>query len=226
VAPEPVAEVFARNLGSLTAGQQQTLQASTVAVIGCGGLGGFVVEELARLGIGELRICDPDRFDTTNINRQLYAGSATLGRSKAETAARRIREIHDHCTAHGYGDTFQQVGKELLTGAELACDCLDSPVDRLELGALCAEQQIPLVHGAVDRWYGQVAVLPPGSTLLHELYRGEQKLHAPPSVPVPVAALVASLQVNEICKLLLGMESQLMDTWMSIDLQRLTFDIF
>ena len=72
-----------RNLGALTVSQQQRLGRGRVAVIGCGGLGGYVIEELVRVGVGRLHLCDPDTFSPTNVNRQLLAVQATLGRGKA-----------------------------------------------------------------------------------------------------------------------------------------------
>ena len=69
-----------------TAGQLQLFR-SLVAVIGCGGLGGYVIEELARLGVGRIAAIDPDRFEEHNLNRQLLSSPATLGEAKVAAAA-------------------------------------------------------------------------------------------------------------------------------------------
>ena len=60
------------------------LQQKRVAIIGCGGLGGYVIEELARIGIGHLHRFDPDTFSASNCNRQLNALESTMGLYKAE----------------------------------------------------------------------------------------------------------------------------------------------
>jgi len=76
-------DTFARNQGALSDAEQRLLQEKRVAVIGCGGLGGYVVEELVRIGVGRLHLFDPDVFSPSNCNRQLNALQSTLGRNKA-----------------------------------------------------------------------------------------------------------------------------------------------
>ena len=66
----------------------------TVAVFGLGGVGGYVVEALARCGVGRLVLVDHDVISITNINRQLYALHSTVGKSKAQVAAQRVRDIN------------------------------------------------------------------------------------------------------------------------------------
>jgi len=80
----------------------ETLQKSRVIVFGIGGVGGFVVEALARAGIGSLDIVDNDTVSASNINRQIYALDSTVGAYKVDVAASRIRDINPECavTAH------------------------------------------------------------------------------------------------------------------------------
>lgn len=219
-------DFFIRNIGTITADQQQRLRSATVTVIGCGGLGGFVIEELVRLGIGTLRICDPDRFTASNINRQLYAGQETLGRFKAEVLAERARAIHDQTEVFAHTHRFQEITAQIFGNSAVVVDCLDTPAEKCELANQCTVNKIPLVHGAVFQWYGQVAVQLPPIRLLDDLYPPpDGKKALSPSVLSCTVGLVASLQVCEICKLLLDLPSSLHNSWMSIDLQRLSFDI-
>ncbi len=221
-----VPTLFARNIGSISIAQQVLLQQSTVTVMGCGGLGGFVSEELARLGIGSLRICDPDTFSTSNVNRQLYALAGTMERNKALVAAERIRSMHNQTEVFGVAARFQEKKDELFAGTDVVVDCLDNGDSRRELAELCNKQRLPLVHGAVQQWYGQVGVQLAGGNLIRELYQNHtENEHSPPSVLSCTVATVASLQVAETCKLLLGIDSPLHDNWMSIDLRRMTFDL-
>ena len=217
---------FSRNIGSITIGQQNLLQESTVTIIGCGGLGGFVTEELARLGVGSLRICDPDKFSTSNMNRQLFAIGATMGRYKAAVAAERIRSMHDQTDIQAVTTRFQEAPESLFTGTGVVVDCLDNSDSRRELAQLCNRKHIPLVHGAVQQWYGQVGVQLAGGTLIQDLYGTHaENEKSPPSVLSCTVAVVASFQAAETCKLLLGMDSPLHNSWLSIDLQRLTVDL-
>lgn len=78
----------------------EKLQAAHVAVFGVGGVGGYVVEALARTGIGEITIVDNDDVSLTNINRQIIATHDTIGRSKVEVMAERIASINPDCKTH------------------------------------------------------------------------------------------------------------------------------
>jgi len=219
---------YQRNRSTISTSQQLTLFRSRVAVIGCGGLGGYVLEELARLGIGTIVAVDPDVFEEHNLNRQLLATPATLGRPKVVAAAARIAEINPAVTvipyrlAYGPGN-----GHELLGGSDLVVDALDSIPTRLALADSCAELGIPLVHGAIGGWYGQVTTQFPGDDTLQQIYRHwasgkgvEQQLGNPAFTP----AVVASLQVAEVCKLLLGEGEPLRRRKLVINLMDMEFE--
>jgi molybdopterin/thiamine biosynthesis adenylyltransferase len=121
---------------------------------------------------------------------------------------------------------FQDEKEQLLANTEVVVDCLDNAGSRRELAELCNQQQIPLVHGAVQQWYGQVGVQLAGGTLIQDLYgRHTEDEKTVLSVLSSTVAVIASIQVAETCKLLLGMESPLHNNWINIDLQRVTFDI-
>ena len=96
---------YLRN-GILEDEEQEILKSKKVAVIGCGGLGGYVVEMLARLGVGHLVLCDGDRFDETNLNRQLLAKEDNLGISKVLEAAKRVLEINSHVRMTVHDEKF------------------------------------------------------------------------------------------------------------------------
>lgn len=215
------ADSFARNLGALTNRQQQELQRKRVAVIGCGGLGGYVIEELVRVGIGHLNLFDPDIFSPSNCNRQLNALSSTLGHNKAEVAAARCRAIHPWCTVQAFTTDFREVSAEEGGTVDVAVDCLDEVTARRDLAALCKHRQMPLVHGAVNGWYGQVGVQLPGDDLIDRLYprRDGAAATQPPPVLCFTVAVVASLQAAEVVKIALGLPSPLQGSWMHVDLK-------
>ena len=199
---------YQRNRRTITTSQQLTLCRSRVAVIGCGGLGGYVLEELARLGVGTIVAIDPDIFEEHNLNRQLLATPGSLGLPKVVAAAARIAEINPAVTVIPYRLAYGPAnGGELLAGSSVVVDALDSIPTRLALADSCAGLGVPLVHGAIGGWYGQVTTQFPGDDTLQQIYRHwsdgkgvEQQLGNPAFTP----AVVASLQVAEVCKLLLG----------------------
>ncbi len=213
-----------RNQGAIDPDEQQKLIRSCVTVCGCGGLGGLVIEDLARIGVGRLRIIDPDFFTVSNLNRQIGALYSTLGRNKAEVMAKRVEDINNFCRVEALANVFEKT--DILTETDVAVDCLDNSKARLELADHCNEKQIPLVHGAVNGWYGQVGVQPVGGDLLHRLYgtgKGKKDTEAVPVLSF-TATLVASLQTAEVVKQLTGRPSQLVNKWLTIDLRSGDFD--
>jgi molybdopterin-synthase adenylyltransferase len=219
---------YQRNRRTISTSQQLTLFRSRVAVIGCGGLGGYVLEQLARLGVGTIVAVDPDVFEEHNLNRQLLATPATLGRAKVAAATARIAEINPAVTVIAHQTAYAPAnGAELLRGADLVVDALDSISTRLDLADSCADLGLPLVHGAIGGWYGQVTTQYPGDDTLQQIYRHwqegkgvEQQLGNPAFTP----AVVASIQTAEACKVLLGEGATLRQRKLVINLLDMEFE--
>lgn len=215
--------IFARNQGALSLEQQQTLKTSHVAVIGCGGLGGYVIEQLVRIGVGNLSLFDPDIFTSSNCNRQLNALMDTLGRNKAKTAAFRSNAIHAQCSVAPYPEDFRTSFAANHLQPDVFMDCLDDDKARKDLADLGNRLRVPVVHGAVNGWYGQVGVHLPGDDLIEQLYPQRAATDAK-QTPTPVLSftvtLVAGYQACEAVKLLLGIPSPLCSNWMHVDLKR------
>ena len=91
-------ERYIRNLGALTEQECARLRTKTVFVAGCGGLGGYLIEMLLRLGVGAIRAADGDVFEASNLNRQLLSSTRNLGRSKAAAAANRAASPREPST--------------------------------------------------------------------------------------------------------------------------------
>lgn len=218
---------YQRNRQAISVGQQLILFRSRVTVIGCGGLGGYVIEELARLGVGTIVAIDPDVFEEHNLNRQLLSSPATLGRAKVEAAAARVAEINPAITLVPRQVAYApENGRELLLGCQVIVDALDSVQTRLDLARTCTDLEIPMVHGAIGGWYGQVATQFPGDDTLQKIYKRwvagkgiEQRLGNPSFTP----ALVASIEVAEVCKILLGEGELLHHRKLSINLLDVIF---
>lgn len=198
---------YVRNGTTVTPLEQQQLRHKKVAIIGCGGLGGYIIEMLTRIGVGELTVIDGDIFDVSNLNRQLLATEAQLGCSKAQAAADRIKVIDETIKVKAYQVFLtSDNGREYLEGCDLVIDALDTITSRFVLEKLCEELSIIMIHGAIAGWYGQVANIYPGDRLLQKIYktkeqRGEERVLGNPSF---TPALVAALQVAEATKVLLG----------------------
>lgn len=125
----------------------RTLAGAHVAVFGVGGVGSYVVEVLARSGVGAIDIFDNDRVDATNINRQLCALNSTVGKYKVEVMADRVRDINPDCAvrARQMFYTSQNADDVDLAQYDYVADCIDTVSAKLELIRRCHELQTPLI---------------------------------------------------------------------------------
>lgn len=199
---------YQRNRRMISADQQLKLFRSAVAVIGCGGLGGYILEELARIGVGRLVAIDPDVFEEHNLNRQLLSSPATLGKGKAFAAVQRVAEINPAVSIRPVQAAFAPADAAgLLAGVDAVADALDSIQTRLDLVAACERMNIPLVHGTIAGWFGYVTTVFPGEDTLQRLYSGwsgGKGIEADLGNPSFTPAVAASLEVAELIKVLLG----------------------
>ena len=212
---------YLRNLSMLSEAEMEKLAGCRVAVVGCGGLGGYVVELLGRLGVGHLTAVDGDCIEETNLNRQLLADDETLGQNKAEAARDRMFKVNRLVTVTPVArEITGENGLQLLAGHQVIVDAVDSIATRLLLQELAARLGVPLVHGAIAGWYGQVTTVFPEDRSLDAIYAGgaasviERDLGNPSFTP----ALVASIQASEVVKLLLGRGEVLRRRVLYIDL--------
>ncbi len=211
---------YEKNFGILSLEEFQLLRKSKVCVIGCGGLGGYVIELLARLGVGFLTVVDKDIFEESNLNRQIFCSISSLGKLKALVAKERLKEVNPEVEVRAVvAELNLKNGKNILEGHDLVIDALDSIEGKKLLEELCENLKIPLVHGAVAGWYGQVACIFPGDRLLRTLYSfkpfGIEKEIGVPSFTPP---LVASFQVSEALKILIKKGETLRKKLLLIDL--------
>jgi molybdopterin/thiamine biosynthesis adenylyltransferase len=211
---------YQRNRRMFSAAEQRRLFESRVAVVGCGGLGGYVIEELARLGVGRLVAIDPDSFDEGNLNRQLLSSPALIGTSKALAAARRVAEVNPAVGVEPVQSAFApERSPDLLAGVAVVVDALDTIADRLELGKACSRLGIPLVSGSIGGWFGYVTAVFPGEQTLKHLYRSDGRgIEADLGNPAFTPAAVASLQVAEVVKILLRIGTTLRNRVLCVNL--------
>ena len=159
-------EAFARNIGWLTAEEQDSLRARRVAIAGMGGVGGGHLLALARLGVGAFTIADMDVFDVVNLNRQAGAFVSTMGLPKTETLSRMARDINPtvRLTSFDHGVTDENLDA-FLDGADLFVDGFDFfAVDiRRRTFARCRELGIPALTAApLGMGVGLLVFMPTG----------------------------------------------------------------
>lgn len=195
---------YERNVPALTEAECEALRRKRVLVVGCGGLGGHLIEMLARIGIGALRVVDGDVFEPSNLNRQLLSEVPTLGLSKAKAAAARINRVNPEVEVEAVTENMTEVNvHELLQGCDAVLDGLDNIESRRVLASACTRAGIPYIYGAVNGWVAQAAISMPGDHLVDILYPKDVVIKNK-SVLSFTPALCASVQVSLCVKLLVG----------------------
>ncbi|MEG1963522.1 MAG: ThiF family adenylyltransferase [Clostridia bacterium] len=170
-----------------------------VFLVGCGGLGGWVAEGLAREKI-DFKIADADVFNASNFNRQLYCTNKTLHKSKVLVAKERCKSLGQNIEVFEQNITSDNIS--LLACAQIVVDCTDNIRTRLLIEDYCHQNNIILVHGAINGYEGQIAISYPNEEkILHSLYaKSEQK--TPLETSAYATMLVGAMQVNQVVKLL------------------------
>jgi len=203
-------ERYIRNFDSLGVDDQKRLLGATVAVVGLGGLGGCVCELLARVGIGHLILIDGDRFEDSNLNRQLLSTMDAIGKAKTQVAAERVGVVNpavEVILRNGYLSAATAAG--WLAGASVVVDCLDTLKDRFLLEKAAKALEVPMVSAALAGGFGQLMTIFPEDEGLSLVYGPAD---AAPEKGAEVhlgtlgftAALMASLECAEVIKILTG----------------------
>ncbi|WP_428564008.1 MAG: HesA/MoeB/ThiF family protein [Solidesulfovibrio sp. DCME] len=218
---------YARNLRAFSMAEQARLLASTAAMVGLGGLGGGLLECLARSGVGTIRAADGDVFEETNLNRQLLSDCASLGAPKAALAAARAAAVNPSVDFTAQARFLDAPGMAaLLAGADVAVDALGGLTDRPALAAAARDRGIPLVTGAVAGYTVIVATVAPGAASPVELLAGGGGTAAEEVLgcPAPAVVAAASLMAAEVVRLLAGRAPALAGKALVADLEAMRFD--
>ncbi len=194
-------------------------------VVGCGGLGCYIIENLIRMKAGDITVCDGDVFSESNLDRQLYATPKSLGLSKVEVAAQRAKALKFEGIFTAISEMFTLDNAEiLLDGVDVVIDALDNTKARLMLEDACAKKNLKIVHGAVGEWNYQVAVAIPGANLLHKLYDGKIIKNTVKTTAATVQACAAA-ETAEAIKLSKKIKSELENKVLLADLLDNSYEI-
>lgn len=167
---------FARNIGWVTAEEQQRLRTKRVAIAGLGGVGGAYLVTLARLGIGAFHIADFDVFELSNFNRQAGATCRTLGRPKAEVLAEMARDINPELDLKIFPQGVDAANlDQFMAGVDLYLDGLDffAFSSRKAVFAACAATRVPATTVAPLGMGAALLNFLPGQMTFEEYFRWE-----------------------------------------------------
>lgn len=195
-----------RQCSLFTLDEQHRFMKQPIVIVGLGGLGQIVAEQLVRCGFYDLTLIDNDRISYSNFNRQIYANHETIHCSKVAVVQQELLKIEPLCKIKTY-EMFldKQTSLDLIPDGCILVDCCDNVRSKLLMEEIANQKQVPLVHGAVDGWYGQVATILPSDQLLGRLYRNKE-LEGGASFTITVH-MVACFQVKEVIQLTLQRET-------------------
>src|SRR5690554_5693796 len=125
---------YLRNKNTITETDQKVLHTKKVLIIGLGALGGFVFEQLTRIGVGHIIGYDYDVFDVTNLNRQRFANELTIGKLKADVVQQECRNINSELEIHCVPQKFEAHNNiDLLDDVDLVIDATDSISSKISI---------------------------------------------------------------------------------------------
>ena len=213
---------YERNAPAITEAEQELLAAKRALVAGCGGLGGYIIEFLGRVGVGHITAVDGDVFAISNLNRQLLSTEETIGKPKAECAKERMAVVNPGINVTPVWEFLtEENAAALVAGHDIIVDALDNGKTRILLSAAARDAGIPFVSGAIGGWHGRVIVLYPGDNV-DFLWQGE------PPAPIGnlcfIAAHVASVQAAETVKVLLNRPGVIQGKLLEIDILNARWD--
>ncbi len=212
---------YSRQLPLFGEDGQRRIGEAHVAVAGCGGLGSNVITQLSLAGVGNITIIDGDVIEESNLNRQfVHCGNSG---PKVRSMEDWIRRINPNVKVRAMDSLLCDDNiDEFLSSADIAVDCLDNNDSRLLLNKGCVERRIPLVHGGINRMYGQITFIEPGLTpcLSCILGKGDGERISVGSA----VATIGSIEANEVLKYITGIGENLKGQLLSINLLTDTFE--
>lgn len=186
---------------------QQKLKAAHVVVAGVGGLGSLSSMLLVAAGVGHLTLIDADRVELSNLNRQILHWEEDIGVEKVLSAARKLRKLNSTVEVMPRAEEITEENvASLVEGADLVMDAMDNMATRFILNEACVKMGIPFIHGGIHGLLGQITtIIPRRGPCLRCIFPQEVEGKKPFPVLGATPAMVASLQVMEAIKVLVGM---------------------
>src|SRR5690606_33195331 len=209
---------------------QEKLLSARVLLLGAGGLGSPAALYLAAAGVGTLGIIDSDVVDASNLQRQIIHGTSKIGVSKVESAAERVRDMNPDVKVVSFDErlTSENIDRVFDHGWDVIVDGLDNFPTRYLVNDASVWKDIPVVHGSIFRFDGQVTTFWPKKGPCYRcLYPEPPPPHLAPScaeagVLGVLPGIVGVIQATEAIKIILGKGDPLVGrllTYVSLKMQ-------
>lgn len=225
-------KIYRRNLLLPEIGEQgqARLLASSVLIVGLGGLGSPALYYLASSGVGRIGLLDGDRVDLSNLQRQILYGHPDLGREKAPAAAERIRALRPDLRIDLHTARLDETNAaDLIAPYDFVIEATDSFESKFLVNDACVRQQKPFSHAGVLRGYGQALTVVPGKGPCFRCVFGKPpdpgavEDAADAGVLATLPGVFGAIQATEAIKVLLGCGRPLVGRLLTWDAFDMTF---
>lgn len=209
---------------------QLRLLDSRAVIIGAGGLGSPVAMYLAAAGVGHIGIIDSDTVDTSNLQRQIIHFTGDVGREKVVSAQEKLQQLNPGIEVTAHSCHFNpDNARQLIAGCNVVVDCTDNQASKFLINDVCVGAGIPLVHGAINMFQGNVMTILPGCATLRDLFPGPSQNPDPSDrygVLGAIAGIIGTIQAAEAIKVILGIGEPLTNQVLTLDALTMTFTKF
>jgi adenylyltransferase/sulfurtransferase len=196
---------YQRQLSLFGEDAQSRLKQARVLVAGAGGLGSPIIVYLAVAGVGKLRIVDHDTVNLNNLNRQILHWDEDIGRSKLESASRKLAGLNHGVEVETISATIDDSSAVTVTAeCDAIMDAMDNYPARYALNRAALTRRIPFFHGAVHGFYGQATTVIPGRTACLRCVFPQVSAAPPPPVVGATCGIIGCIQVTELLKYISG----------------------
>ena len=209
---------------------QQKLKECSIVVIGAGGLGSPALLYLAAAGIGNITIVDGDLVESSNLHRQVLYNESDIGTKKAETAAKKLKEINSQIKINFISEFLnEENAKEIVQNHDILIDGSDNIPTRYILDDICKEIGIPWVHASIHRFEGQIACFNisngPG---YRDLFPDSASAESVPNcaeagVLGVLPGIIGTIQATQALKICLGIGNDLRGKILLVDTKTMNF---
>ncbi len=219
-------ERYSKNIGTVSLEQFNKLKDGKVCVVGCGGLGGHIIQMLGRFGVLNITAVDGDVFDVSNLNRQVFSDEQVIGERKATVVQAKMKAINSEVVINPICEALtEKNAKQIVEGHNVVVDALDNVKTRKLLANVCKQLNVPFVYGAISGWLGQACTIMPEDYPVLDIIYPNENIKGIGGNPSFSPALVASIQVSEVIKILSGSGIPLRNCLLTIDLLNNKYDI-
>lgn len=203
---------------------QEKLKKAAVLIVGCGGLGSINAMYLAGAGIGRIGIIDDDRIALSNLNRQVSYDTTLIGEQKVAVLKKRVNDLNPGIIVDDYSFRYMPQNAEKITESyQIVIDGTDNLSTRSLINKICVKTRKPYIHGAVQQFFGEVAVFDCTKGACYNcvfpefIDASQEKKSEGLGVLGPVAGIIGLIQTMEVIKLLLGIGNSLIDKMLLYD---------